>query len=120
MANFATAYLAIVLVALAIAFLEQAFLQAFISRHTAWGLAPGWQREIAFWNVGLGVLIVGALRTRDPACVRVVVTAVVALTALLGTNHLLAARSNPRAWLHRVAATMNYLAVAAGLIVLWR
>lgn len=120
MVNVASVYLAMVLVGLGIAFVEQAFLQGFISRNTAWGLAPGWQREIAFWNVGLGVLIAAALWARDPACIRIVVTAIVVLTALLGTNHLLAALANPRAWLHRVGAIANYLAAGAGLVVWWR
>ena len=89
-----------------------------MSRHTAWGLAPGWQREIAFWNIGLVVVIAGVLWSKDPTSIRAVVTAVVVLTGLLGTNHLLAARSNRNAWLHRVGAIVNYLAVGAGVMVL--
>ncbi len=114
------AYLAVVLVALAIAFVEQAVLPGFVSRHTAWGLAPGWQREIAFWNVGLAVAIGGVLWSKDAASVRIVVSAVVVLTALLGTNHLVAARGHRDAWLHRVGALLNYLAVGAGVMILWR
>ena len=115
----ARVYLAAVLVALGISFVEQAFLPGFVSRHTAWGLAPGWQREIAFWNIGLAIVIGGVLWSKDPASVRAVVTALVVLTGLLGTNHLLTARSNRTAWLHRVGAIVNYLAFGTGVVVLW-
>jgi hypothetical protein len=98
----ATVYLSAVLVALAIAFVDQAFLPDLVGRHTAWGLARGWQREIAFWNIGLAVIIGAVLRSKNPDSVRAVVTAVVVLSGLLGTNHLLAALSNRNAWLHRV------------------
>ena len=118
MTQFAGAYLAAVLVALGIGFVEQAFLPGFVSRHTVWGSAPGWQREIAFWNIGFAIVIGGVLWSRDPASVRAIVAAVVVLTALLGTNHLLAALSNREAWLHRVGAIVNYLAVGAGVMVL--
>jgi len=120
MANLAIVYLLVVLLALAIAFIEQTLVPRFVSRHTVWGFAPGWQREIGFWNLGLAVLIVGTLWVGDPASVRVVVTAVVVLTSLLGTNHLLASRASRSAWLHRVGAAVNYLAVVAGVMVLLR
>jgi hypothetical protein len=118
MTQFAGVYLATVLVGLVISFVEQAFLPRFVSKHTAWGLAPGWQREIAFWNVALAVVIAGGLWSKDPSFVSVVVTAVVVLTGLLGTNHLLAALANRSAWLHRVGAIVNYLAALAGVMVL--
>jgi len=44
----------------------------------------------------------------------------VVLTALFGTNHLLAAVSNRDAWLHRLGAVANYLTLIAGVLVLWR
>lgn len=120
MVNLAIVYLLVVLLALGIAFIEQTVLPAFVSRRTVWGFAPGWQREIAFWNVGLGVVIGGMLWVGDPDSLRVVVAAVVVLTSLLGTNHLVAAVANRSAWLHRVGAAVNYLAVVAGVIVLLR
>ena len=120
MASLATTYLLVVLLGLAIAFVQQAFLPGFVSGHTVWGLAPGWQREIAFWNVGLGVVIAGVLWVGDPDSIRAVVTAIVVLTSLLGTHHLLAALTNRSAWLHRVGAAVNYLAAVAGVIVLLR
>lgn len=120
MANLAIVYLLVVLLALVIAFIEQAFLPRVLSRGSDWGFTPGWQREIAFWNVGLAVVIVGVLWVGDPDSIRVVVTAVVVLTTLLGTNHLRAALANRSAWVHRVGAAVNYLAVVAGVIVLLR
>ena len=117
---FARFYLAVVLIGLAIAFVEQAFLPRFVSRHTVWGLAPGWQREIAFWNLGLMVAIAASLWAGDPTSMRIVVASFVVLTALLGTNHLLAAVAHRAAWLHRVGAAVNYLAVIAGVALLWR
>ena len=120
MTQFASVYLAVVLLALGIGFVEQAFLPRFVSRHTAWGFAPGWQREIAFWNIGLVVVVGGVLWSNDPTSVRVVVTAMVVLTGLFGTNHLVAALSNRNAWMHRIGAIVNYLAVGAGVMVLGR
>ena len=113
-----TIYLAVVLGGLGIAFVEQLLLPRFVARNTSWGLAPGWQREIAFWNIGLGAVIVGALRMGNPNCTSVVVGALVVLTSLLGLNHLLAALANREAWLHRVGALVNALAAIAGVMLL--
>lgn len=118
MSHLTGTYLSTVLVGLGIAFVEQAFLPRFVSRHTAWGLAPGWQREIAVWNIALSVVIGGVLWSKDQTAQRVVVYGVVVLAALLGTNHLVACLSNRNAVLHRVGAFVNYFAVGAGVIVL--
>lgn len=57
---------------------------------TAWGSNPGWQREIAIWN--LGTLVAGTAIVAgfgDP--VRAQLRGLAVLSALFGTNHAIAA-----------------------------
>ncbi len=112
------AYLGIVAVVLAWSFIEQVFLQRFVSRGTIWGHAPGWQREIGFWNLGLLVVVLGALWNDDAAVARLVLRALVVLMALFGTNHLAAYLSNRDAWIHRIGAVSNYLGVVAAVALI--
>jgi hypothetical protein len=51
-------------------FAGQAFVPRWIGRHPAWGFAPGWQREIALWNVGRVIVIANAIWSADPADMR--------------------------------------------------
>lgn len=113
-------YLGIVAVALACTFIEQVFLQRFVSRGTTWGHTPGCQREIGFWNLGLLVVVLGVLWNDDAAGARRVLRALVVLMALFGTNHLAAYLSNREAWIHRVGTVSNYLGLVAAVpLLLW-
>lgn len=113
-------YLIAVLVVMLGAFAGQAFVPRWIGRHTAWGFAPGWQREIALWNVGMVIVIANAIWSADPADIRAVATAMVILNSLLGTNHLVAVRLHRAARLHWMGAAVNYIGVAIGVAALWR
>lgn len=112
-------YVLLIALALPIAVIVQAFLPRFVANATNWGRAPGWQREIAIWNVAMFVIILGALSSRDAPGTRVVAEALVVLTALLGINHLAALRQGRLAWGHWLAGTANCVAAVGGVIVLW-
>ena len=58
-------------------------------RFTSWGDAPGWQREIALWNVGLMVCILIALLRRDRRLMRLMTIQSAVLCWALGANHLI-------------------------------
>ncbi len=66
-----------------------------IASHSAWGSAPGWQREVAAWNAALCVAIIYALISRDEACRILLGLTMAALSVLLGANHLAATRLGP-------------------------
>ena len=57
---------------------------------TSWGTAPGWQREIALWNVGLIAAIAAALLKRSEGLLRLMTLQSAVLCLCLGCNHLLA------------------------------
>ena len=111
-------YLTSVAIVMFLSFLEHTLKPELPARASNWGLSPGWQREIGLWNVGMLVVIVAVLWNGDPNGIRAAVMGVVALTALLGTNHVFAMLADRRGWVHRVAAIMNYAGGVAGSAVL--
>jgi KinB signaling pathway activation protein len=113
-------YLIIAAVAFFAAFAIQAFVPQIGGSGTIWGLAPGWQREIAFWNIAMLVVVVGILRAEDGIGGRALVGGLVTLGLLLGTNHLVAIISDPYAWAHYLPMIANYLGTVVGAVVLLR
>ncbi len=69
-----------------------AFAQLASTEHTAagsaWGYAPGWQREIGFWNIALVALLVAILRRGSTELHVAATRALVLLSALFAVNHL--------------------------------
>src|ERR1700736_1344504 len=59
--------------------LGQLTLPAELGARSAWGIAPGWQREIAFWNLAMYIVIARTLRANDAVGGRTVAIALVAL-----------------------------------------
>ncbi|OZC59486.1 hypothetical protein CH276_20250 [Rhodococcus sp. 06-470-2] len=57
---------------------------------TAWGSNPGWQREIAIWNLGT-LVAAGAIVAGDGDPVRAQLRGLAVLSALFGVNHAVAA-----------------------------
>ena len=88
--------------------LGQIFLPEAIASGSAWGLAAGWQREIGFFDIGMAVVTLRAFRSNDLKFQRSVALALIILTALIGTNHLIALVSAPSAWVHVVFTPLNY------------
>jgi hypothetical protein len=80
----------------------QIFLPQAIATGGVWGLAAGWQREIGFFDIGMAVVTFSALRSNELKFQRSVALALIILTALIGTNHLIALVSEPHGWVHVV------------------
>ncbi len=103
-------------------FAFSSFAQVFAPRRTAatsvWGFAPGWQREIGFFDLTMALIAVLAIRTDDLRFQRSVTLAIVVLTALVGTNHLVTILSGETSPLHEVFTAVNYGGVAVGAVAL--
>jgi len=84
---------------------------------SAWGVAPGWQREIAFWNLAIYIVIAQALRADDAVSGRAVAIALVTLQLLVATNHAEAAIAS-HAMLNVVMSAVNYSCAAFGILAL--
>jgi len=113
-------YLTAAAVAFFGAFVVQTFLPQIGGTGTRWGLAPGWQREIGFWNVAMLVIILGVLTKTDASSARIVVRGLLVLGILLGTNHLFAIITDPQGWAHYTPMIVNYVGVIVGWLALLR
>ncbi len=98
----------------ALCFIAQAFAPREVAAASVWGFAPGWQREIAFFDLTIAVLAFSALRMDDARFGRSVTLAIVVLMALVGTNHLATVRFGTSSWLHEIFIGVNYAGVALG------
>lgn len=107
-------FLIICLVAFCSSFVVQTVFQFLGAEKSVWGGNPGWQREIAFWNVGCAIIVFLTLRLADPRVAMVVTTGCTVLFFLLGTNHLFAFVSDPRAQFHWPPLLLNYIGLAFG------
>lgn len=81
-------YLIFMLAACGGALCWQLFLPELAADYSLWGCAPGWQREIALWNVALIASICYALAKRNPALLRLMTLQATILCWALGLNHL--------------------------------
>jgi hypothetical protein len=86
---------------------------------SAWGVAPGWQREIAFWDLAMAIVIVRTLRANDAGGGRTVAVALVVLQLLVATNHGAAALQG-HAMLNALMAAVNSGCVVLGTVALVR
>jgi hypothetical protein len=85
-----------------------------------WGAAPGWQREIAFWNLSMYIVIVRTLRRADPVASRLLVTALVVLNFLVAANHFATILQGSHGLLNTIAGAVNATSGTFGAIALWR
>jgi KinB signaling pathway activation protein len=97
--------------------LGQMGLPAKLGIDSAWGIAPGWQREIAFWNLAMYIVIVRTLRANDAVGGRTVAIALVTLQSLVATNHAVAA-IHSHAMLNAIMCAINYGCVVFGALAL--
>jgi hypothetical protein len=82
-----------------------------------WGVSPGWQREIAFWNVALAVIVFLSLRQNEERTGMIVAVGCTCLFALLGINHLWSFLMNPAAYFHWPPLFMNFIGLIFGVRV---
>src|SRR2546426_4119785 len=87
--------------------LGQLAFPARVAAASAWGNAPGWQREIGFWNVAMYIVIARTLRANDPAGARTLAIALVVLQLLAATNHVVAAIQS-QTQLNTIMSLVNY------------
>jgi hypothetical protein len=87
---------------------------------TPWGPASGWQREIAFWNFSMYILIVRTLRRDDAVAAQLLATALVVLNVLVAANHFVAVAQSSGALLNSIAGALNAGAGILGLLALWQ
>src|SRR5437867_11306334 len=80
---------------------------------SAWGVAPGWQREIAFWDLAMYIVIARTLRANDAVGGRTVAIALVLLQLVVATNHAVGAIQS-HAMLNTIMAGVRYACVVVG------
>ncbi len=88
------------------AFILHVFFQSHLAATTGWVYAPGWQREIGFWNLGIIILSILVFKSGQ-SLKNTVLPAILILSALFAANHLYAAVQFPLAIGHKVAFYLN-------------
>jgi KinB signaling pathway activation protein len=97
--------------------LGQLLLPTELGAVSAWGVAPGWQREIAFWDLAMYIVIARTLRANDAVAGRTVAIALVVLQLLVATNHTAAAIQSYSP-LNAIMGAVNYGCVVFGTLAL--
>ena len=111
-------FLIICLSAFCAAFLVQTVFQFLAAERSLWGGNPGWQREIAFWNVGAAIIAYRTLRLNRTDLANAVSWGFTVLFCLLGTNHLSAFVTAPHAQFHWPPLLLNSIGFIFGARVL--
>ena len=114
------AYLRLLAVLTALSCLGLLFLPTQLGARTPWGTAPGWQREIAIWDLTMYILIVRTLRNADAVAARLLVTTLVVLNLLVAANHFAAVMQGSGASLNTIAGAINIGSGTLGVVALWR
>ncbi|MFK4722796.1 hypothetical protein ABIE89_003896 [Bradyrhizobium niftali] len=107
-------FLIISLVAFCSSFVVQIAFQHLGAKISVWGGNSGWQREIAFWNVGAATIVFLTLRLGDPRFAVAVATGCTVLFCLLGINHLFAFVADPSAQFHWPPLVLNCIGAIVG------
>src|SRR5207245_10583060 len=97
--------------------LGQLGVRAKLAPASAWGVAPGWQREIAFWDLAMYIVILRTLQANDAISGRTVAVALTVLQLLVATNHVVAAIQG-HALLNTIMGAVNYGCVVLGILAL--
>ena len=103
------------------AFIWQFFLPTIAAMGTIWGVAEGWQREIALWNLAVDFAILITLLHKNHYNARLLTFMLTFLSFLLGANHLhsvISAKSD-FVLVHWLGFILNWLfGVGFGLLTL--
>lgn len=102
------------------AFLSSFIVQTIFQRIVAgnmslWGWNPGWQREIAFWNVGCAIIALLSLSIKNTESAIPIIIGYTVLFALLGTNHLAMLCHDPYSKFHWPPFIANYVGLFFGV-----
>jgi len=118
MGNLLRAYLRLLAVLTALSCLGLLLLPAQLGAITPWGAASGWQREIAFWNVTMYIVIVRTLHRADAAAARLLASALVVLNVLVAANHVVTVMQGSNTLLNAIAGAVNAATGAFGIVAL--
>lgn len=80
-------YLTFVLVACSGAIIWQLFIPQIALSGTSWGVALGWQKEIALWNVALVSAIIYSFIKKEKPYYKILTIQSTILFIVLGLNH---------------------------------
>jgi hypothetical protein len=100
----------------AFAIVGQSVLQTIFASETYWGLNAGWQNEIALWNVGMVLVLLGVLLSKK-GIEPYVIPGLTVLSLGFGINHLVAIIQSgilPRG--HLLFVLLNFGAVGLTII----
>ena len=97
-------------------FIIQTIFQKIVAGNMSlWGWNPGWQREIAIWNVGCAIIAITGLKIKDTISTIPIVIGFTVLFALLGTNHLVMLCYDPISKFHWPPFIANYVGLFFGV-----
>jgi len=112
-------YLRVMIWVFVFSFLAQVFLSRATATASVWGFAPGWQREIGFFDLAFALIAFSAINDDNLRFQRSVTLVIVVLTTLVGSNHLATILAGRTSSLHEVFVGVNYFAVAFGCAALF-
>ena len=103
--------IALWLAGFAASFVMQTVFQGWFATNSAWGVNVGWQNEIAVWNLGVIVMLVGFLRA-DTGREESLLLGLCVLSLCFGTNHAYALVSSGLNVSNAMGAVFNYFGVS--------
>ncbi|WP_253291451.1 hypothetical protein [Virgibacillus proomii] len=101
----------ILIVAMTSAAIMQLFFPEMMGSNSEYGIAPGWQREIGFWNLAILPILIGVNLKYDYYFLRIVVISLIVGGLGFGTNHLLGFIEDGSKTISLIGAVENYLLV---------
>ncbi|HHF7032927.1 hypothetical protein [Streptococcus mutans] len=104
----------LVLVAMMGATILQLFFPAYMGRQSGYGVSYGWQREIAFWDISVILILLAVNIKYDWFYLRVVLLALILGGIGIGSNHLLHFLQS-HSLINGLGAAENYLLVVGWL-----
>lgn len=101
----------ILIVAMTGAAIMQLFFPEIMGANSEYGIAPGWQREIGFWNLAILPILIGVNLKYDYYFLKIVVISLIVGGLGFGTNHLLGFIEDGSKTISLIGAVENYLLV---------
>lgn len=88
--DFLRIFLIIWMIGSLISFILLFFLPDVVANSSVWELSLGWQRELAFWSIGMIFAIIYALYLNKVEISKYLTLVLVILSGIIGSNHLIA------------------------------
>lgn len=100
-------------------FVIQSVFQRWFAKNSHWGSNVGWQNEIAIWNLGVLVVLVGVLRS-NANIESYVLPGLAVLSLFFGINHAVAVLRSPRSlsnWAGVISNTLGIVLYGIYLVI---